>query len=732
MRVLIAEDEIAIRRLVREGLEHEDIAVTEAGTLRCAMQALRHASFDVVILDLGLPDGSAIDVIEHLEQTGSHAHVIVLSASGEAIDRVGALALGADDYVGKPFFARELVARVLAVQRRRGGSTGQTLRVGPLEIDLGARRIRIDGAVVPLTDFEFALLTCLAMHPGHTFARRDLLRCAWPQRADAPSERTVRRHIAKIRAQIEADPSRPRLIQSVRGIGYRFSSPLGDDCRAPRDTSASGIVGSWILVDGRIVQADAAAAALVGADRKADLVGRRVMDLVAPSSQRAAAERLELVAAGIVPRSQILVVSHRDGVETAIDVTSSEVQWRGQRAHRSEIRHAIDQSLGLRQLMTGVLADVSDAVIVIDLQSHIRSWNHAAERLYGWTETVVLGHHLLDIIPPIDADHLEELPTALLQDVDRWHGLVRQRTRLGATIAVRSTMNLVRDEECDPIGIVLVNRPATPDALELPNQPTVEAAADLRRALHRHEFEVYYQPVVDLADRSVITVEALVRWHHPDRGLLGPGSFIEVAEQSGAILELGAFILREACRQTAKWRRDGAAINLAVNISARELADRSLAERISKIVDATGLDPRALWLEVTEGSLVEDRDMASVILEQLAARGIGISIDDFGTGWASLTYLRQFPVNVLKIDRSFVCDVDRDPSNVAIARSILSLGAELGLAVVAEGIETIAEERTLRALGCTIGQGFLYGRPTPAAQVDLSRMHRREAAEVEV
>jgi EAL domain-containing protein (putative c-di-GMP-specific phosphodiesterase class I) len=196
------------------------------------------------------------------------------------------------------------------------------------------------------------------------------------------------------------------------------------------------------------------------------------------------------------------------------------------------------------------------------------------------------------------------------------------------------------------------------------------------------------------------------------------------AERSGLILRLGAFVLDAACRQTAAWRQQGIDIHLAVNLSAAELAEPSLVERTTTTAAAAGLDLRNLWLEVTETSLVEDVAQASVRLEQLAALGVGISIDDFGTGWASLTYLREFPVHVLKIDRMFVTGIDHDANNVAIARAILSLGTELHLAVVAEGIETEAEHDELRALGCTMGQGYLYGRPVPASDVDLAAVRR--------
>ncbi|MEY2456838.1 MAG: diguanylate cyclase, partial [Acidimicrobiaceae bacterium] len=223
--------------------------------------------------------------------------------------------------------------------------------------------------------------------------------------------------------------------------------------------------------------------------------------------------------------------------------------------------------------------------------------------------------------------------------------------------------------------------------------------------------------------------EALVRWNHPDRGLLLPGSFIDAAERTGLIVELGRTVFHEACRQTAEWRRAGIDLGVAINLSARQLSDVALFDDISAMLTVTGLDPDALWLEVTETALVEDVSQAADVLHRLAATGIGITIDDFGTGWASLTYLKQFPVSALKIDRSFVTDIDLNPQDAAIARSILSLGEELDLVVVAEGIETVPQQQALQALGCMIGQGFLFGRPVPAAEVPIERARRLRRAD---
>jgi len=292
-------------------------------------------------------------------------------------------------------------------------------------------------------------------------------------------------------------------------------------------------------------------------------------------------------------------------------------------------------------------------------------------------------------------------------------------------VNVFASTTLLRDERGEPFVFVSVNRPAAVPRLLAASSPSDAAdEGDIRRGLDCSEFAVHYQPVVAFNDRHIITVEALVRWNHPERGLLFPGSFMDAAERSGVILELGRVVFDTACRQAAQWRRGGSDIGVAVNLSTKQFADVALFDNITKVLTASGLDPRALWLEVTETALVEDLDQATDLLEHLAALGIGITIDDFGTGWASLTYLKQFPVHALKIDQSFVAGIDHNPQDAAIARSIISLGEELEMIVVAEGIETLAQQSALQALGCSVGQGFLYGRPLPAAEVPIERANR--------
>jgi EAL domain-containing protein (putative c-di-GMP-specific phosphodiesterase class I) len=329
-------------------------------------------------------------------------------------------------------------------------------------------------------------------------------------------------------------------------------------------------------------------------------------------------------------------------------------------------------------------------------------------------------------VAPLAEDN-DQLNSAIrtLEEKGRWFGEGQQIARDGSTVNVFASTTLLRDERGEPFVYVSVNRQASASRVLKASSPSDAAdEGDVRRGLDCGEFVVYYQPVVAFNDLHIITVEALVRWNHPERGLLLPGSFIDAVERNGVILELGRVVFDTACRQAAEWRRGGCDLGVAVNLSTKQFADVALFDNITEVLTASGLDPRALWLEVTETALVEDLDQATDLLERLAALGIRITIDDFGTGWASLTYLKQFPVHALKIDQSFVAGVDRDPHDAAIARSIISLGKELDMIVVAEGIETHAQQSALQALGCSVGQGFLYGRPLPAAEVPVERANR--------
>jgi len=248
----------------------------------------------------------------------------------------------------------------------------------------------------------------------------------------------------------------------------------------------------------------------------------------------------------------------------------------------------------------------------------------------------------------------------------------------------------------------------------------LEVEAELRRALERHELRLLYQPIVDLATGHVTGVEALIRWQHPERGLLGPDVFIPVAEDTGLIEPIGRWVLTEACAQAERWNTEhlhSTPISVSVNVSPRQLRDPQIIEDVAGALGTTGAVPASITLEITEGAMMQDTEVALVHLKALKALGVRLAVDDFGTGYSSLSYLQRFPIDVLKIDRSFVDGIDRGPEESALARAIVRLAQSLRLEAVAEGVENEHQADMLRRLGCPRAQGYLYARPSPAADI---------------
>ena len=245
---------------------------------------------------------------------------------------------------------------------------------------------------------------------------------------------------------------------------------------------------------------------------------------------------------------------------------------------------------------------------------------------------------------------------------------------------------------------------------------------DLRKAIERQEFRVFYQPIVHLSNQRLHGFEALVRWMHPERGLVSPTTFIPLAEETGLICEIGVWVLREACRQVADWNRRLSdafgPLQVSVNLSGRQFAQDDLEAQITDSLQQSGLSPDCLKLEITESVLMENSDAATGIMARLRDMGMRISIDDFGTGYSSLSYLHQFPAQTLKIDQSFVSRLGSEDSQLAIVQAVLSLAHVMGMDVVAEGIETPAHLEILRGLGCEFGQGYLFAKPLPAAEIE--------------
>jgi EAL domain-containing protein (putative c-di-GMP-specific phosphodiesterase class I) len=245
----------------------------------------------------------------------------------------------------------------------------------------------------------------------------------------------------------------------------------------------------------------------------------------------------------------------------------------------------------------------------------------------------------------------------------------------------------------------------------------LQLETDLRGALEREEFRNFYQPIVSLDSGQIVGFEALLRWQHPIRGLVGPEEFILVAEETGLIRELGWWNLREACRQMSDWRKGSTGhsdLIISVNLSAKQFLQPNLVADIRKLLAELSLSPGALKLEITESAVMADPSAAVEMLQQIKAIGIRLAIDDFGTGYSSLSYLHRFPLDTLKIDRSFIHDIRANGEGMEIAKTILPMATNLRLDVVAEGVETLEQVALLRQLHCKYAQGYYFSRPLSA------------------
>jgi len=248
----------------------------------------------------------------------------------------------------------------------------------------------------------------------------------------------------------------------------------------------------------------------------------------------------------------------------------------------------------------------------------------------------------------------------------------------------------------------------------------------LARALEAEQFELYYQPQVELANGHIVGVEALLRWRHPEHGLMSPEAFIDVAEESGLIMPLGAWVLEQACSQQSHWRRHGLNVRMAVNLSAVQLRDKGLPDMLGELMRRHALEPGMLELELTESALMDDPDACMVLLKRMKEQGVRLAMDDFGTGYSSLAYLKRFDIDTLKIDRTFVQGLPGDDQDAAIAITIMAMAKTLELRVLAEGVETAEQLKFLREFGCDEVQGYYFGRPMPAGEM-VALLRQRQA-----
>ncbi len=533
----------------------------------------------------------------------------------------------------------------------------------------------------------------------------------------------------------------------------------------------SGIGVALLDELGAIVEANAALGRMLGVSSP-QIVGRKVGDFAPAEHQETGARLLhEIMSPGVDRSAGELRLARRDGTELWGAVTISRaigardvkyiamVEDVSERkvleakllqqafydsltglANRSLFRDRVEHALARGQRERAAVA-----VLFLDLD-HFKHVNDTLGHAAGDQLLQVVAGRLLnatrgaDTVARLGGDEfavlLENATTEAEASVvaDRITNALRAPVPFGGNnnVRVSSSIGIARAEDVETVDDLLRNADVAMYAAKAASRgsfvffdPSMHSAlvdrvtleSDIRRGLEDNEFWVAYQPIVDLSTRLVVGMEALVRWRHPVRGVVPPATFVPLAEETGLILPIGQLVLMEACRQVAQWNAGAHELSLTVNLSARQLQWPELVREVQLALGSSGLEPRHLVLEITESVIVDNGEATLARLRELKSLGIRLAIDDFGTGYSSLSCLQQFPVDILKIDRSFTTGLTRGPNEDALARTIIALGDLLTLRTIAEGVELEGQHDRLRDLGCDYGQGYLFGRAVSAAEM---------------
>ncbi len=444
-----------------------------------------------------------------------------------------------------------------------------------------------------------------------------------------------------------------------------------------------------------------------------DVAGDREVDELAHRLRQAIAEPMEVAGHLLRPSASVGAAwsSGDHGAETLLAQADASMY----RAKHGIVEHRRSDDHAREAAIIGAGLAVADAAegaaIITDMQLRILHWSDGAADLYGRPPAEAIGRPLGELVHWVVTTEEQARARRILFEHGRWVGRTRHLADRGGgelrTIDIDSTATLLRGSDGSPIGIVSVHRPAAPDSV------LGELEARLTQALDRGEVTVHYQPIVDAVTGSLHKVEALARWEHPTFGLLPPGDFIDGAERSGLISRLGLAVIAEATVQVVEWREIAPQLELAINVSPRQLADDQLVGAVQAALESSGLPASALWVEVTETAVMEDLVTASNTISALRELGVRVAIDDFGVGSSTLERLHHHRVDAIKIDRLFVHDMGAG-GDAAIVRSVIALGHDLGAKVIAEGVETEDQREALASWGCDELQGFLFGSPVSA------------------
>ncbi len=675
-RLLVVDDELMNRDMLSRRLERSGFKVETAEDAGRALEFLARQPFDLILLDSMMPGMTGIDLLRLLraQYSADELPVIMVTALVESDKIIEAMNLGANDYVTKPIDFPVTVARIRSQLGRKAAETA--LRESEQRYALAAR-----GSNDGLWDWD------LKRNEMYYSARwKAMLGYNEADLNDRPEEWLDRVH--------------PQDKGTLKGI---LDEHLADkDSRDPFECEHRILHKDghyrWMLSRGLAVR-DTNGSPVRVAGSLTDVTDKKVFDALTGLPNR-------LLFLDRLARSMERFRSEHSFMSAILFLDLDRFKL---------VNDSMGHAAG-DQLLVGVAERLTSAI----RGGSTAARNHIIARL-GGDEFAIL----LDDVR--NAENAMRVAERVLQQLKSPVTILGREVFCTASIGIalidaayEDASDWVRDADTAMYSAKSQgkSRCAVFDA-EMRERVVarMQTEMDLQRALERNELVVYYQPKVRFDSQRICGFEALVRWNHPTRGVVAPVEFIWLAEENGLIIPLGMFVLREACRQMAEWQKLDPAfesLEISVNISVRQFRDPDLLTNIPKILAETGLRPNALQLEITESILLEDYEGAIETLKKLKALDVGLKIDDFGTGYSSLKYLCQLPFDTLKIDRSFTVDLASGNTNVEVVKTILNMAHNLGMDVVAEGVEKREEADCLQSMGCEFGQGYYFARPMQA------------------